>query len=147
MGEKLGLLREGRTACMDAYSQRVRALPGRGRFRTGISLRASFKEPCDPPKSGSSEYRFILFVSLPYFGESSEDISLDRESESVKLLDFRCMGGGAPEYRAAVSKEKDEAEKIPAEKGEILVHQARYMIFDDCKQYSLIYSWPKICTE
>ncbi|PUU82954.1 hypothetical protein B9Z19DRAFT_1190015 [Tuber borchii] len=131
IGEKLGLLREGETACMDAYSQRVRALPGRGRFRTGISLRASFREPFGPPKSGSSEDGFILFVSFPYFGESSKNISLDPETESIKLLDFKGLGVEASNCNAVVSKERDDIAKITVEKGETLVHQARYMIFDN----------------
>ena len=142
MGEKLGLLREGETACIEAYSQRVRALPGRGRFRTGVTLREPPKELSESRKSGSSE-RFILLVSFPYFGESSEDISLDPESESVKLLDFKRLGIGAPDYSAVVSQEGDDVVKILVEKGEILVHQARYMIFDNCKQYAFADSWPK----
>ena len=129
MGERLGLLRKGETAFMDAYSQRVRALPGRGRFRTGVSLRAPSRKPSESPKSGSSEDRFILFVSFPYFGRSSEEISLGPESESVGLLDFKRLGVGGPDPRAMVSKE----EKDPI--GEMLVHQARYMIFDNCKFY------------
>ena len=86
MAEKLGLQREGETTFMDEYLRRVRELPGGERFRTGVSLRASFKESSDLPKLGtpesfelgsprlpklgSSEDRFILFVSFPYFGGS-----------------------------------------------------------------------------
>ena len=130
MGEGLGLLRKDETAFMDAYSQRVRELPGRGRFRTGVSLRApSNKKPSDLAKLGSSDVRFILFVSYPYFGRSSEEIPLGPESESVGLLDFKRLGVGNPDPRAVASEE--EKDTI----GEMLVHQARYMIFDNCKFY------------
>ena len=134
MGEKLGLQREGETAFMDAYSRRVRTLPGRGRFRTGVSLREPFKEPLQLSKSGSSEDRFILFVSFPYFGESSEAVEFfGPESESVKLLDFKCLGLNLPRGRDPTSKEgRDDI-------GEILVHQARYMIFDNRELYALAY--------
>ena len=126
MGEKLGLLREGETAFMSAYLQRVRALPGRGRFRTGVSLRIPFKEPSESCWPGSPEDRFILFVSFPYFGGSSE-IRLGPESESVKLLDFKRVEFDVSNPSTAVSEgERDDLE-------EILVHQARYMIFDNCK--------------
>ena len=127
MGEKLGLLREGETAFMSAYLQRVRALPGRGRFRTGVSLRIPFKEPSEGCWPGSPEDRFIIFVSFPYFGGSSE-IMLDSESESVKLLDFKHVGFDVSNRSTAVS-EQEERDDID----EILVHQARYMIFDNCK--------------
>ena len=137
MGEKLGLLREGGTAFMSAYLQRVRALPGRGRFRTGVSLRIPFKKLSESCWPGSPEDRFILFVSFPYFGGSSE-IRLGPESESVKLSDFKRLGVGAPDRRAIESEEeKDDTKQISVgeerDVGEILVHQARYMIFDNCK--------------
>jgi len=132
MGEKLGLLREGETAFVDAYLQKVRALPGRGLFRTGISLRASVKEPSESPGSGSSEDRFILFVSFPYFGGSGE-ITLGPESESVKLLHFKSLGTDVPDRKPRARQERDDVE-------EILVHQARYMIFDDRKLHSPAYS-------
>ena len=132
MGEKLGLLREGETSFMDAYLQRVRSLPGRGLFRTGISLRVSAKEPSEPPKSGSSGDRFILFASFPYFGGSRE-ITLGPESESVKLLHFKSLGTNVPDRRPRAREERDDVEGI-------LVHQARYMIFDDRKLYSPAYS-------
>ena len=77
MGEKLGLLRQGETAFMDAYSKRVRALLGPGRFRTEISLQSFFKQPSELSKSGSLEDKFILFVSFLYFGGSSGNISLN----------------------------------------------------------------------
>ena len=99
MGEKLGLQREGETGLMDAHSQRVQALPGNGRFRTGISFRIPFKKPGNPPTSSLSEDRFILFVSFPYFGKSG-DFALGQESESVGLLDFK---------RLEVDIPKDEA--------------------------------------
>ena len=133
MGEKLGLQRKGETAFMDAYSRRVRTLPGRERFRTGISLREPFKEPSQLPKSGSSEDRFILFVSFPYFGEPIEGVEFGPESESVKLSDFKYLGLDLPPHRVSVSKE--ERDDI----GEILVHQARYMIFDNCELHDLAY--------
>ena len=51
---------------------------------------------------------------------------MGRESESVRLLDFK---------RLEVDLDGDDVvsggEK--ADKGEILVHQARYMIFDNCE--------------
>jgi len=167
---------------MDAYSKRVRALPGKGQFRTGVSLRAPFKEPSDKkpsgkepsdkepsdkepsgkepsgkepsdkksPESPKSEDRFILFVSFPYFGGSSEGVPLGPESESVKLLDFKRLGLDVPARRAPVSEE--EGDDISAEEdrddiGEILVHQARYMIFDNCKQCALAYCGPKHVTK
>jgi len=144
MGEKLGLLRQGETAFMDAYSKRVRALPGRGRFRTGVSLQTSFKQPSELSKSGSPEDKFIFFVSFPYFGGSSGDISLGLGSESVKLLDFKRLGFDALDWRTLVSEEeRDDTVEVPVQRGEILVHQARYMIFDNCKKYSLACRWPK----
>jgi len=118
---------------MDAYSQRVRALPGLGRFRTGISLRAPSKKPSELAKSGSSEDRFILFVSFPYFGRSSEGTSSGSESESVGLLDFKRQGIDDLNLGAMASEE----ERDPI--GEMLVHQARYMIFDNCNFYSFVY--------
>ena len=138
MAQKLGLQHEGETAFMDAYSRRVRALLGDGHFRTGVSLRALFKELPELPRPGSSEDRFILFVSFPYFGGSSQEIAWNSESESVKLLDFKRLGLGLPARRAPASEEeRDEIEEVPGEEGggagEILVHQARYMIFDNCK--------------
>jgi len=129
---------------MDAYSHGVREPPGYRRFRTGISLRVSFKEPSELPKlqtpvspnlgspglskPGSSEDRFILFVSFPYFGSPSQEITLDRERENLKLLDFKFLGVDARDRRVEVSEE-DERASI----GEILVHQARYIIFDNSK--------------
>ncbi|PUU82957.1 hypothetical protein B9Z19DRAFT_1061389 [Tuber borchii] len=124
MGEKLGLLREGETTFMDSYSQRVRALPGRGRFRTGISLRASFKKPSGLLGSGSSEDRFILFVSFPYFGGSREEITLGPESESVQLTAFKSLGTDVPRRTPLAGEGRDDI-------GEMLVHQTRYMIFDN----------------
>ena len=133
MSQKLGLRQEGETAFMEAYLKRIRELPGHQRFRTGISLRAPFKEQSELPKPGSSEDRFILFVSFPYFGISSEEIALDRERESLKLLDFRLLGIDARDRRVEVSEEES------ADEGEILVHQARYMIFDNRKSHALTY--------
>ena len=129
MGEKLGLQRESETAFMDAYLRTVRTLPGRGRFRTGVSLREPFKEPLELSRS---EDRFVLFVSFPYFGGSSEGIALGPESESVNLLDFKRLGVDLPDRSAMVSGESNGV-------GEILVHQERYMIFDNCKLYALAY--------
>ena len=151
MAEKLGLQKEGETPFMDGYLHRVRKLPGREHFRTGVSLRALFKESSDFPKLGSPESlklgsshlpklgssgdRFILFVSFPYFGGSTEEIPLGPKNESVGLLDFKRLGVDVPDRRvAAVSEE--ERDDI----GKILVHQARYMIFDNCKQYFFGYS-------
>jgi len=142
MAERLGLQKELETTFMGAHLERVRALPGQGRFRTGVSLWAPFKESSKLPKSGSSELperglsedRFILFVSFPYFGISSEEIPLGRERESLKLLDFRLLGIDARDRRVEVSEEEESADE-----GEILVHQARYMIFDNRRLYSLPY--------
>jgi len=125
MGAKLGLLGEDGTAFMRAHLQRVRALPGRGRFKTGISLRAPFSG------RGALEDIIILFISFPYFGGSSEEIRLDLESESVKLIDFKGLGVD-PHDGAVVREERDNI-------GKILVHQARYMIFDNCKLYLFSY--------
>ena len=143
MGEKLGLLRGDGADFMGAYLQRVQRLPGRGRFRTGISLRAPFKGLSGFPKSrslelpepGSLEDRFILFVSFPYFGESSKKITLDPESETVRLLDFGSSVIDVPD-RSSVAGWEERADR-----GEILVHQARYMVFDSSKQ---ILSFPTV---
>jgi len=107
MGEKLGFLREGETASMDEYSQRVRALPGRGRFRTGVSLRSSFKELSESPKSSSPVDKFLFSVSFPYFGGPSEGFSWDPGGESVRLLDFKHQGVDAPDLKTVVSGERD----------------------------------------
>jgi len=165
MAEKLGLQRGGETTFMGAYLGRVRALPGHERFRTGVSLRVPLKEPSEllksdssdppkpdpsdplksdspdplkpdssgPPKAVSSEDRLFLFVSFPYFGISSEKIALDRRRESLKLLDFRLLGVDVRDRRVEVSGEGE------AVMGEILVHQARYMIFDNCELCALSY--------
>ena len=124
MAQKLGLQQEGETTFMGPYLERVRALPGHKRFRTGVSLRAPFKGPAEISRL---EERFILFVSFPYFGISSEEIPLGRERESLKLLDFRLLGTDACDRRVKVSEEER------ADIGEILVHQGRYMIFDNRK--------------
>ena len=149
MAEKLGLKEEGETAFMGGYLKRVRELPGREGFRTGISLRASFKEPSDSPNSGSSGDRFILFASFPYFGRSTQKATLSPKSESVKLLDFRRLVVDVPDCKPGVSEDRrDYIEEILVEKGgvsveggisieegEILVHQAQYMLFDNSKLY------------
>ena len=110
----------------DAHSKRVLTLPGRGRFRTGFSLRVP-KNLSELAKSGSSEDRITLFVSFPYFGKSSSRTQLGPGSESVELLDFKPLGVDVPGRSALVSEgDKDDL-------SEILVHQARYMIFDNCK--------------
>ena len=121
----------------DAHSKRALTLPGRGRFRTGFSLRVPSKNPLELAKPGSSGARITLFVSFPYFGKSSRSIPLAPESESVELLDFKRPGTDAPDRSSVVSEgDKDD-------KGEILVHQARYMIFDNRKLYFFAYWWPK----
>ena len=89
MREILGLVRGGGAAFMNAYLQRVRELPGSGRFRTGISLRTPFKKPVGLAWAGLSEHGSIFFVSFPYLGESRKEIRLDPESETIRLLDFR----------------------------------------------------------
>ena len=134
MAESLGLRMERETTFVGAHLKRVQALPGRGRFRTGISLRAPVKDPSEPPKPSSSEDGFTLFVSFPYFGESSKKDELGLQRESLKLLEFKRLGVGVRGRRAAVGGEgSDDIGKISVEEGEILVHQARYMIFDNCK--------------
>ena len=112
----------------DAHSKRVLTLPGRGRFRTGFSLRIPSNKPSEFAKPGSSEARITLFVSLPYFGKSSgSSILSGPESESVRLLDFKDLGVDVPGRSAAApGEDKDHIAGI-------LVHQARYMIFDNCK--------------
>ena len=111
----------------DAHSKRVLTLPGRGRFRTGFSLRVPYKNSSELAKPGSSEDRITLFVSFPYFGKSSSSIPLGQASESVELLDFKRPGTDVPDPIPMMSEgDKDDIE-------EILVHQARYMIFDNCK--------------
>ncbi|PUU79845.1 hypothetical protein B9Z19DRAFT_1080732 [Tuber borchii] len=132
MGEKLGLQRNGETTYMDKCLQGVPKLPAPGHFRTGISLRASFKEPTGLPKPGSSEDRFILFVSFPYVGESSNERGLDSERESIKLREFKRLGVGVRGREAPVGRGGSyDPKEISVEKGEILVHQAQYMIFDN----------------
>ncbi|KAG0128935.1 hypothetical protein HOY82DRAFT_522130 [Tuber indicum] len=111
IGEKFGLEKEGRTAFADEYLRRVRALPGYKRFRTGVSLRV--------PSESSSENRFILFVSFPYLGESY-DIALGKGRESARLLGFKRLGVHIPNRRGT----RDDI-------GKILVHQARYIVFDN----------------
>ena len=158
MGEKLGFQRDGETTFMGAYLPRVQSLPGHGRFRTGISLRAPLKRPSEASGRGSSRDRFILFVSFPYFGRSTKEVILSPESESVTLLDFKRLGVRVSDRRIAVSEEEEEEEeddkgkrpaeerrydrgKRPAEErgaiGKMLVHQARYMIFDNCEGFPL----------
>ena len=110
MAEKLGLQKESKTTFMSAYLQRVRALPGHGRFRTGVSLRAPFEEPSVPPKLGSSEGGFTLFVSFPYFGESSEKVELGSQRESIKPLEFKPLRVRVRGRRAAVDKEESDQE-------------------------------------
>ena len=111
----------------DAHSKRVSTLPGRERFRTGFLLRVPSVNPSKLAKSGSSEDRITLFVSFPYFGKSGSSIPLGPESESVELLYFKRLGVDVPGRSAVVSEgDKDD---LP----EILVHQARYMIFDNRK--------------
>jgi len=112
----------------EAHSRRVLALPGRGEFRTGFSLRVPPKNQSELAKSGLSEDRITLFVSFPYFGKSSNNIPIGPESESVDLLDFKSLGVDVLNRPAPVSSEDEDI-------GGILVHQARYMTFDNCKLY------------
>ena len=137
MAEKLGLKEEGETAFMGGHLKRVRELPGREGFRTGISLRAPFKEPSDSHNSGSSGDRFILFASFPYFGRSSQNVILSTKSESVKLKDFKRLAVDVPDREPGVGEERrDYIGGISVEEGEILVHQAQYMLFDNSKLYT-----------
>ena len=140
MGNKLGLQGKGGAALMGPHLQRVRELPGRGRFRTGISLQAPFKKPSELSRLGSSGDRFILFVSFPYFGGSREEITLGPGRESVKLLDFKRLGVD-PDGGDVVNGE------VKVDKREILVHQARYMVFDNCKLYFFPTVDPSIVTK
>ena len=126
----------------NAHSKRVLTLPGRERFRTGFSLRVPSVNSSKLAKSGLSEDRITLFVSFPYFGKSSSSIPLGPESESVRLSDFKRLGVGAPDRRAIVSEEeeRDGTRQISVGEvrdgiGEVLVHQARYMIFDNRKLF------------
>ena len=135
MGEKLALQKAGETGFARAYLQGVHALPGRRRFRTGISLWASPNEPLELLRSGLPEDKLILFTPLPYFGESRGGITFGSESESVALLDFNHLGARVHGRRPVASeKEKDGFEKI-------LVHQARYIIFDNCK---MLFHFPSV---
>ncbi|KAG0633174.1 hypothetical protein HOY80DRAFT_1107870 [Tuber brumale] len=131
IGEKFGLQKEGETAFMDAHLLRVQALPGRERFRTGISLRVPFKKLPELSRSGLPEDRSPLFISVPYLGKYVSRIPLGPESESVRLLDFKQLRAKVP-YRSIEASE-EERDDI----GEILVHQARYMIFDNRTRRSL----------
>ncbi|KAG0638284.1 hypothetical protein HOY80DRAFT_1079318 [Tuber brumale] len=128
IGEKLSLQKEGETTFMDAHLQGVQALPGRERFRTGISLRVPFNKPPELPRSDLPEDRSTLFISVPYLGKCTSRIRLGPESESVRHLDFKLLGANVPYCRVGASEE--EGDDI----GEILVHQARYMIFDNIGQ-------------
>jgi len=137
---------------MGGYLKSVPELPGREGFRTGISLRASFG-PSGLPKAGSSKSpnpgpsgdRFILFVSFPYFGRSIQKATLSLKSESVKLSDFKRLGVDVPDREPGVSEEMErdyvaeisveQEAGVSVEKGEVLVHQAQYMLFDDSKLY------------
>ena len=113
----------------EAHSRRALALPGRGRFRTGFSLRVPPKNQSELAKPSPSEDIITLFVSFPYFGKASRDsIPLGPESESLELLDFKSLEVYVPDRRAVVNPE-DEAI------AEIVAHQARYMIFDNCRLY------------
>jgi len=124
----------------DAHSKRVLSLPGREKFRTGISLRVPSKKPLEPSKSGSLEDRTILFVSFPYFGESRKWVEFGHKRESVTLLEFKRLGVGVRGRRGAFGQEvSDDIGGISVKKGDILVHQARYMIFDNSKLYLFAY--------
>ncbi|KAG0638286.1 hypothetical protein HOY80DRAFT_923041 [Tuber brumale] len=125
IGEKLSLQKDGEAAFMDAHLLRVQALPGCERFRTGISLRVPFKKPPELSRSDLPEDISTLFISVPYLGKYTSRIQLGPESESVRLLDFGRLGADVP-YRG-VGASEEEGDDI----GEILVHQARYMIFDN----------------
>ncbi|CUS12896.1 unnamed protein product, partial [Tuber aestivum] len=125
MADKLHLPGEDEATFGDEHSARVLALPGRGVFRTGILLRVLVKEPAESPKSGPSEDRFTLFASFPYFGKFSAGIQWDAESESVGLLDFRRLGADVHDGGAV----ENEVERGGI--SDILVHQVRYMIFDN----------------
>jgi len=137
MAEELHLLNP--TTFGDTHSEKVLALPGHENFRTGISLRVPSKIPLGLPSSGSPEDQSTLFVSFPYFGKSSSSIPLSRESESVRLLDFKRLGADVADHSAVVGGEGHD--DIMG----TLVHQARYMIFDTRKLYSLAYCLPKYC--
>ncbi|KAG0128938.1 hypothetical protein HOY82DRAFT_621333, partial [Tuber indicum] len=124
VAEKLRLPSEGEATFMDAHSKRLLAMPGHEGFRTGISLRVPFKKPPELSKLGLSEDRFTLFISIPYLGRTSGRVLLGPESESVRLLDFKHIGVHVGDRRVMECGEGDDI-------GEILVHQARYMIFEN----------------
>jgi len=116
----------------EAHSRRVLALPGRGRFRTGFSLRVPPKNQSQLAKPSPSEDRITLFVSFPYFGKSNNSIPMGPESESVELLHFKRMETDIPDHPNVVGPGGGGAEGV-------LVHQARYTIFDNCKLYFFPY--------
>ncbi|PWW79095.1 hypothetical protein C7212DRAFT_360616 [Tuber magnatum] len=92
---------------------------------TGISFRVPFEKPSDLEKPRSSEDGFTLFVSFPYLGSSGIGFRSGFRSESVRLLDFKGLGVTVPDRGDPESEEEND------DIGEILVHQARYMIFDN----------------
>ncbi|CUS12900.1 unnamed protein product [Tuber aestivum] len=125
MAGKLRLITERGATFRDEHSKRVEALPGHGRFRTGVSLRVPSKRLLESSGSDLSETRFTLFVSYPYFGEPNGEIPLGARSESVRLLDFKGLGV----YERHGGGRITGGSRIEIE--EVLVHQARYMIFDN----------------
>jgi len=90
-----------------------------------------FHYGCLPKKknnSGVGEAGFLEDrVIISIFRKSSGSFPLGPESESVELLDFKHLGVDAPAHSTVVSGEKKEDIR------EILVHQARYMIFENCE--------------
>jgi len=110
----------------EAHSKRVLAFPGRGRFRTGLSLRVPPENPSELGKPGPLKDRIALFLSFPYFGISNSSTPLGPESESIELSDFKNLGVDVPDHRAVASPKNKDIRGT-------LVHQARYMIFDNRK--------------
>ncbi|RPB03056.1 hypothetical protein L873DRAFT_275013 [Choiromyces venosus 120613-1] len=115
---KLGLNPKYTTAFKDEHSKRVLEHPGRAGFRMGISLSVLFE---------LSEDKLTFFVSIPYFGMVGPAVTLDSTSESVTLSELKQLKVHIPNNGGlAGEEERDEI-------GEILVDQARYMVFDDRK--------------
>ncbi|PWW79097.1 hypothetical protein C7212DRAFT_153698 [Tuber magnatum] len=116
--------REIATAFAVSHKDKVLSLPGQACFRTGILLRAPFKKQSGLSKSDSPEDRFMLFVSFPYLGNYSTGVQPGPDSESARLLEFKREGDNVPDHDVKIEEKGNYL-------GEILVHQARYMIFDN----------------
>ena len=73
------------------------------------------------------------------------NLSEERERQT---LDFKRLGLGALDCATVLCKvERDYTRGIRIEKGEVVVHQARYMIFDNRKLYAPDHCRPKHLTK